>query len=88
MRGPAVVSQRLETVNVTGDADTAPSVEGVLQRALNPPPDGVPGPNGTVSHYGLDGARTDCIAKCVGPMCCVTVRSLPNPARDSNGIGR
>ena len=86
---PVGNAQRLGTVTVTGKGDEpAPSVEDVLQRALNPGADGVPGPNGTVSRYAPDGTRYDCIAKCVGPMCCATVRSLPNPARDSNSIGR
>ena len=81
-------AERLETVTVTGRAsESAPSVEDVLQRALNPPA-AVVSPAGTVTQYGIDGARTECIAKCYGPMCCTTVRALPNPARDSNAIGR
>ena len=83
---PAERPERLAPVTVTGrGADHPDSIEQVLQRALAPP---VVPPDGTVSHYGPDGLRYDCIAKCVGPACCATVRSLPNPARDSNSIGR
>ena len=84
---PVGDAQRLGTVTVTGKAaDPQPTLEEVLQRALNP--GSLVSPDGTVSHYAPDGVRYDCIAKCVGPMCCATVRTLPNPARDSNSIGR
>ncbi len=83
---PIGVGKRLDGVTVTGTADAEPSLEDVLQRALNPAAGGVPGPNGTTSTYAPDGVRRDCISKCVGPACCATVRTLPNPARDSNGI--
>ena len=84
---PVVGAQRLGGVTVTGATDdAAASVEDVFQRALNPAKGGVPGPNGTTSTYAPDGMRYDCITKCVGPACCATVRTLPNPARDSNGI--
>ena len=83
---PVGDAQRLGGVTVTGrQADPPPSVEEVLQRALAPTPTS---PDGTVSHYGADGVRYDCIAKCIGPACCATVRSMPNPARDSISIGR
>lgn len=83
-------AQRLGGVSVTGKADEQSlSIEQVLQRALNPNSEGVLSPDGkTISRYGLNGSRYDCIAKCVGPACCVEVRALPNPARDSNAIGR
>ena len=77
---------RLAPVVVTGNAAEAPpSIEEVLQRALNPQ---VVSPNGTVTTYGPDGTRTECIARCVGPMCCLTLRNRPDPARESNSIGR
>ena len=83
---PVGDAQRLGGVTVTGrQAAPPPSVEEVLQRALAPTPQS---PDGTVSHYGADGVRYDCIQKCIGPACCATVRSMPNPARDSNSIGR
>ncbi|MEO8936432.1 MAG: hypothetical protein ABI277_17125 [Burkholderiaceae bacterium] len=86
---PVGDAQRLGGVTVTGQASDNPlSVEDILQRALNPGTGEVPGPNGTVSRFGPDGTRYDCIAKCVGPACCATIRSLPNPARESNSIGR
>lgn len=83
-------AQRLGGVSVTGKADDpALSIEQVLQRALNPNSDGTLSPDGkTISRYGLNGSRYDCIAKCVGPACCTEVRALPNPARESNSIGR
>lgn len=85
---PVGNAERLGPVTVTGRAiDDPPSIEEVLQRALNPPSIEV-SPNGTVTHYGIDGSRRECIAKCVGPACCMTIRSLPNPARESNSIGR
>lgn len=80
--------QRLQSVTVTGTSTETPTLEEILQRALNPTQSAVPGPNGTVSRYAPDGTRYDCIAKCVGPACCATVRALPNPARESNSIGR
>lgn len=83
---PIGASQRLDAVNVTGTADAPASIEEVLQRALNPADGGVPGPNGTTSTYAPDGVRRDCISKCVGPACCATVRTMPNPSRDANGI--
>ena len=83
-------AQRLGPVTVTGKtADDPTDVEGVLQRALNPNSEGVLSADGkTISRYGLNGSRFDCVAKCVGPACCIEVRALPNPARDSNSIGR
>ena len=83
-------AQRLGPVTVTGrTADDPTDVEGVLQRALNPNSEGTLSADGkTISRYGLNGSRFDCVAKCVGPACCVEVRALPNPARDSNSIGR
>jgi hypothetical protein len=79
-------AQRLAPVIVTGKADeTPPTIEEVLQRALNPQ---VVSPNGTVTTYGADGTRTECVAHCVGPMCCLTLRNRPDPARESNSIGR
>ena len=79
-------AQRLAPVIVTGSAaELPPSVEEILQRALNPQ---VISPNGTVTTYGLDGTRTECIARCVGPMCCLTLRNRSDPARESNSIGR
>ena len=83
-------AQRLGGVSVTGKADEQSlSIEQVLQRALNPNSEGTLSPDGkTVSRYGLNGSRYDCIAKCVGPACCTEIRALPNPARESNSIGR
>ena len=86
---PSSDAQRIGTVNVTGTADNQLSVEQVLQRALNPNAEGVLSADGkTITHYGPNGSRYDCVAKCVGPMCCAEVRALPNPARESNSIGR
>jgi hypothetical protein len=87
---PVGDAQRLGGVTVTGKSAEAPlSVEQVMQRALNPNIDGVLSADGkTITHYGLDGSRYDCVAKCVGPFCCTEIRALPNPARDSNSIGR
>lgn len=79
-------AEQLAPVIVTGRAvEPHATIEEILQRALAPP---VVSPNGTVTTYGVDGARTECIARCVGPMCCVTLRPRPDPARDSNSIGR
>ena len=86
--GPASVgkAQRLAPVIVTGNAaELPPSIEEILQRALNPQ---VVSPNGTVTTYAPDGTRIECIARCVGPMCCLTLRNRPDPARESNSIGR
>ena len=87
---PVGDAQRLGGVTVTGKSAEAPlSIEQVLQRALNPNTEGVLSADGkTISRYGLDGARYDCVAKCVGPACCKEIRALPNPARESNSIGR
>ena len=80
-------AQRLAPVVVTGIANELPlTIEEILQRALNPQQ--VVSPNGTVTTYGADGTRTECIARCIGPMCCATVRARPDPARESNSIGR
>ncbi len=80
-------AQRLAPVVVTGSATELPlTIEEILQRALNPQQ--VVSPNGTVTTYGADGTRTECIARCIGPMCCATVRARPDPARESNSIGR
>lgn len=80
-------AQRLAPVVVTGSATELPlTIEEILQRALNPQQ--VVSPNGTVTTYGVDGTRTECIARCIGPMCCATVRARPDPARESNSIGR
>jgi hypothetical protein len=87
---PTGDAQRLGGVTVTGKGDDkGPSVEEVLQRALNPNSEGVLSPDGkTITRYAPDGTSYDCVAKCVGPMCCITRRTLPNPAHDSNSIGR
>ncbi len=86
---PVGGAQRLDTVTVQGKSPESLSIEQVLQRALNPNTDGVLSSDGkTISHYGLNGSRYDCVAKCVGPACCIEVRALPNPARESNSIGR
>jgi hypothetical protein len=83
---PVGDAQRLGGVTVTGtNGEPAKSVEGTLQKALEQP---TVSPNGTVSKYAPNGSRYDCIEKCIGPACCVEVRQLPNPARDSNSIGR
>ena len=79
-------AQRLAPVVVTGNAaEPGASVEEILQRALNPQ---VVSQSGTVTTYGPDGARNECIARCVGPMCCLTLRNRPDPARESSSIGR
>jgi hypothetical protein len=81
---PVGDAQRLGGVTVTGNAvDDAPQPEAVIQKALVPP---TASPNGTVSKYMPNGTRYDCIEKCVGPACCVEVRTLPNPARDVNSL--
>ena len=86
--GPSSGPERLGGVTVTGTTDAPASLEDTFRHVLNPAAGGVPGPNGTTSTYAPDGVRYDCIVKCIGPACCATVRTLPNPARDSNGIGR
>ena len=84
--GEAGDAQRLGRVTVTGQAPEQPlSPEQNLQRSLAPKAPAV-GP--TVVHYGPNGTRTECIEKCVGPACCIELRSIPNPARDLNMIGR
>jgi hypothetical protein len=84
---PVGDAQQLGTVTVTSKAvDDKPSVEEILQKALSPPP-AMSNGNGTTSRYAPNGSRIDCIEKCIGPACCVEVRALPNPARDSNSIG-
>jgi hypothetical protein len=84
---PVGDAQELGAVTVTAKAvDDKPSVEEILQKALSPPP-AMSNGNGTTSRYAPNGSRFDCIEKCVGPACCVEVRALPNPARDSNSIG-
>ncbi len=84
--GSGGTPQRLAPVVVTGNAaEPGASVEEILQRALNPQ---VVSQSGTVTTYGPDGVRKECIARCVGPMCCLTLRNRPDPARDSSSIGR
>jgi hypothetical protein len=83
---PVGDAQRLGGVTVNGKADNKLSVEEVLQRAIGPPT-GVSNGNGTVSHYGANGVRYDCIEKCIGPACCAEVRVLPNPTRQIGGPG-
>ncbi len=83
---PVGDATRLGGVTVTGKAgDEPPNVEEVLQRALAPTP---ASKNGTVSHFSPDGTRYDCVEKCFGPACCVAIRSMPDPAHNSNSIGR
>ncbi len=83
---PVGDATRLGDVTVTGKGATdAPNVEDVLQRALAPTPSSK---TGTVSHFSADGTRYDCVEKCYGPACCVAVRSMPDPAHNSNSIGR
>ena len=83
---PVGDAQQLGGVTVTGKQEAPKkTVEQTLQDALEQP---TVSPNGTVSKYAPNGTRYDCIAKCVGPACCVEVRQLPNPARESNSIGR
>ena len=78
---------RLDPITVTGtSSDLPPTVEEVIQRALNPTQTVTPG--GTSVTYGPDGARTECIARCTGPLCCKTMKARPDPARESNSIGR
>jgi hypothetical protein len=83
---PVGDAQQLGGVTVTGKSDNKLSVEEVLQKAIGPPT-GVSNGNGTVSHFGQDGTRYDCIEKCVGPACCAQVRTMPNPARVNGGFG-
>ena len=80
-------AQRLAPVIVTGQAPyaPAPTVEQILEHALRPPP--LP-TTATVTYWNNDGGRTECIARCVGPMCCMTVSPQPNAARDAFAIGR
>ena len=81
-------AQVLDRVTVTGSAERKASVEEVLQRALRPASDGVSNGNGTVTHYGVNGTRFECVEKCFGPLCCVALRVLPDPAREVTNIGR
>ncbi len=83
-------ANRLGGVTVTGAAgDKDLSIQETLQRALNPNTEGTLSEDGkTISRPGLNGSRYDCVAKCVGPACCVEVRAMPNPSRDLNAIGR
>jgi hypothetical protein len=83
---PVGDAQQLGGVTVTGKSDKQLSVEEVLQRAIGPPT-GVSNGNGTVSHYGPNGTRYDCIEKCIGPACCAEVRTIPNPVRQTSGFG-
>ena len=78
-------AQRLAPVVVTGERPEAPlSIEETLQRALQPT---LPtGPTNTI--WRNDGGRTECVARCVGPACCVTFSPQPNSARDVFSIGR
>jgi hypothetical protein len=83
---PVGDAQQLGGVTVTGNGgEPTRSVEATIQKALEQP---TVSPNGTVSKYAPNGTRYDCIDKCIGPACCVEVRQLPNPARDTNSIGR
>jgi len=82
---PVGDAQKLGGVEVTGKSVNPQSVEEVIQKALNPP--SVSNGNGTTSRYAPNGSRYDCIEKCVGPACCVEVRSMPDPAHSSNSIG-
>jgi len=82
---PVGDAQKLGGVEVTGKSDNPQSVEEVIQKALNPA--SASNGNGTTSRYAPNGSRYDCIEKCVGPACCVEVRSMPDPARNSNSIG-
>jgi hypothetical protein len=86
---PVGDAQQLGGVTVTGTATKAPlSPEEILRRALNPQGEGVLSADGTtITHYGPDGSRIECIVKCFGPMCCPTSYSpLPNPARASSNL--
>ena len=78
-------AQRLAPVVVTGERPEAPlSIEETLRRALQPAqPAGA-----TTTFWRPDGGRTECVARCVGPACCVTVSPQPNSARDVFSIGR
>lgn len=79
------LAQKLAPVVVTGERPEAPlSIEETLQRALQPPPANSP----TTTIWRNDGGRTECVARCVGPACCVTVSPQPNAARDVFSIGR
>jgi hypothetical protein len=83
---PVGDAQQLGGVTVTGKSgEPTKSVEDTLQKALEQP---AASPNGITSKYAPNGSRYDCIEKCVGPFCCTEVRQLPNPARDTNSIGR
>ena len=78
---------RLDPIIVTGSgAELPPTVEEIIQRALNPGQEVTSG--GTTVRYAPDGARIECIARCTGPLCCKTIKSRPDPARESNSIGR
>lgn len=81
-------AQELQRVTVTGSstAEPPPTVEEVLQKALSPEQTVLP--NGNSMTYGPNGDRTECQANCVGPMCCKVMRARPDPARESNSIGR
>jgi hypothetical protein len=86
---PVGDAQQLGGVTVTGNATKAPlSPEEILRRALNPDADGVLSADGkTITHYGPDGSRIECIVKCFGPMCCPsTYTPVPNPARASSNL--
>jgi hypothetical protein len=81
---PVGDAQRIGGVTVLGTpTENPPQPEEVVQRALTQP---APSANGTVSKYGANGTRYDCIEKCVGPACCVEVRAMPNPAREINSL--
>ena len=78
-------AERLAPVVVTGERPEAPlSIEETLQRALQPT---LPA-SATTTIWRNDGGRTECITRCVGPACCVTVSPQPNSARDVFSIGR
>jgi len=81
-------AQRLAPVTVTGTASDAPppTPEAVMQKALNP--DQTVLENGNTVTYGPNGERRECQAGCVGPACCKVLRAMPNPAQQSNSIGR
>ncbi len=77
-------AERLKPVTVTGTT-SRPSLEAILQRALAPPSERS-GP--LVSRPGAAGTRYECFASCSGVDCCISVRTTPNPAIESNSIGR
>jgi hypothetical protein len=81
----SVGAERLGGVEVTGKADGTTGVEDGIQKALTPPAARSNG-DGTTTKYAPNGIRYDCIEKCVGPACCVELRSIPDPSRVPGGI--